>query len=605
MCVNDISNGTHISYVCAKSRISIGVGVLHRPPPLKISIKQERVTYMCGITGYVAEKSNPSIDVICNLLRYGELRGSDGFGTLLVGERNNGHVVRRVFRTFSNDIDYETVLGGLYEGLKPGSILLANHRAAPETECQADENNVSKNTQPITDPIEQLILVHNGAVSNFVVNELKEEFNFHTNIDSEAILHAYLKFGRNMKDTMEYLSGGFSFLLYDGKLGALYSVCTHNPLYVGYVKGCGYFYSSIEDAIWDTISKLKGTKIEKNTMNMWEDYYGHRHPEYTIQRIDLQSSMVNTFTFKPRYVTLNYDPYQEKTIDKPVVLVAASGGLDSSTTLATLKAAEMNPIAVHFKYGHRGQECEDLAIEKITEILDVPLVKFDIEENMKLLDKGGMLTDKDAKITTGTDQGLKTTAAWTIFRNHFFVTYMGALAESLMINDKYSNVFITGGFMQLSEEGAYPDNSLRFLDSALKFFKYSITGTRIKPLFGLCNILKTEQYHLLNELGYYEKLGKYLVSCDRPKIIRQSNTVLPANCCKDDKPACGSGLLSYWACKMAGLPDYRTYYKVDDAEYKAYEPNSTLEKKNMNIEKIVNRIQIPSDYKIQLLNKLL
>ena len=244
------------------------------------------------------------------------------------------------------------------------------------------------------------------------------------------------------------------------------------------------------------------------------------------------------------------------------MIVSASGGLDSSTTLATLKAAGMNPIACHFRYSHRGQDAEEIAIQKVTEILDIPLYKFDIEQTMKMLDKG-MLTDKNSVITTGTEQGLKSTQAWVIYRNHFFLVHMGALAESLIMNEGYDELYLTGGMMQLSESGVYMDNSERFIDSALKFFKFTVTGTKIKALYGLANILKCEQYHLLDRLGYLEVLSPWLVSCDRP-IVEDG---IPKNCSKGGKPACGSGKLSTWGSQIAGVKDLRNYYEVDDPNY--------------------------------------
>lgn len=706
---------------------------------------------MCGISGYVCCQSTPNAETLIKLLKHGEKRGGDGFGLIVYNQlyRLNypDNFLNYEMRTKGIPSDYNFLneyIDNNYN-IKVQDVFLANHRAAPETESYVDEEDLIRTTQPIVDTDEQLVLVHNGSVSNFIVDELKKDFKFNTNIDSEAIIKAYIKFERNMQKTMEYLSGGFAFLLLDAKIGCLYAVCSHNPLYIGYVRGCGYFFSSVEDAIWNVVSELKGIPINKNTINMWEDYYAHRIQEYTITKIDLQSHMVSTFPFEPRYVTLNYDPYKKAKKNDSIVLVAASGGLDSSTTLAVLKEAEMNPVAVHFKYGHRGQEAENLAIKAVTRTLDIPLVEFDIEDNMKKLD-AGMLTDPASAITTGTVGGLKTTAAWTCFRNHFFLTYLGALAESKIMKENYSKVYITGGYLQLTESGciidcadntitkangdlveprdvkvgdkllscdlegernvtetivekvfetlhdgylkivikskngrkramliskthpvfvcgygflhgqylmvgdmlytltrdnhtllkdeckitaieeyiedtpmlnyycephnmyflngalvhnSYPDNSERFLDAALKFFKYSICGNRIAPLYGLCNILKTEQYYLLEKLGYYRKLGRYLISCDRPKVVNG----LPCNCYKEGKPACGSGLLSYWACNMAGLPDLRSYYSVMDKEYKAYEIDCS-NVKNMNIENIINRIELPELNRSILLTKL-
>lgn len=553
---------------------------------------------MCGITCYWARESSPSLKTISDLLSFGEKRGTDGFGIVkytVEGKKASSTV-------FTKMPDYDKVSNSL--DLKHGELFISNHRAAPETESPVDENNPLLTLQPIVNTQYGILLSHNGSVSNKIVRALKKRFSFNTKIDSEAIIWEYLNQGKNLPETMKVLSGGFSFVMMDVMKNKLYSVCTHNPLYYGYVRGSGLIISSVEDAVYKTISNLKNVEINRCTMNIWEDYYCNQVKENCIMEIDIDSGMMNEFCFEPRYITSTYDTHfntiTNKWKDKPITLVAASGGLDSSTTLAIMKDSGLNPVAVHFKYGHRGQEAEEIAVKKVCEILDVPVQIFDIEENMRHLDCG-MLTDKDAKVITGTEDEMKTTGAWTVFRNHLFMTYMGALAESLIMVDNYKEVYLTGGFMNLSESGGYPDNSERFIQSAIKFFQFSVTGTRIKPIYGLCNILKTEQYFLLNKLGYLNLLSPWLISCDRP-IVEDG---IVKNCSKDGKPACGSGLLSYWACIKAGYEDKRNYYQVDDPEYKAYEPDNDFSKPvEFDLEKIISKLEIPVENKNVLIGRI-
>jgi len=551
---------------------------------------------MCGITGFWFRESIPDKDIIDNLISYGEQRGTDGYGCSY-WERDNNIITFK-----SKDTGKASTLLSSLNICEIGSIILCNHRAAPETEMNVNDEN--KSLQPIVS--NGLILVHNGAVSNFITEELKPTASINTDLDSESIIWAYEKFNRNIKQTMEYLSGGFAFLMLDSTKRKLYAVCTHNPLYCGYVRGYGMFWSSLEEGIWDTISHLKGTKIERHNVSVFEDYYCRMVPSNTIEEIDLDSGQINEFKFIPRYVTPNWDPYLNKNSkqESNIVLVAASSGLDSSTTLATLKSAGYKPIAVHFKYGHRGQSAEELGIKYVTSILQVDLRIVDIEHIIKPLDKSGMLTNSDAKITTGTSNGLKTTAAWTTWRNGFFLSHMAAIAESLILEYNYDKIYLTGGFLQLSESGSYLDNSERFLKAFMNFNKFaSICGDRIKPMYGLCNLLKTEQYVLLNNLGYLTKLSPYMVSCDRPKVIDGK----PHNCMKDGVPACGSGLLSYWASKIANVDDNRNFYDVDDDDYAAYRPSSNLAPKHYthnDVLKIVDKIEIPEANKKLLKTEL-
>jgi 7-cyano-7-deazaguanine synthase in queuosine biosynthesis len=548
---------------------------------------------MCGITGVWAIESIPDESMIEVLLKYGELRGTDSFGYSIY----NCEPFRRIFEnkmlgTERVDISANNIV----RHMKKGSILIGNHRAIPETEeLSLTDNNI----QPITDPYDytyKLALSHNGSVSSRIVGEFKlsSAFQSFTDIDSEAILFAYLKNNRNMKKTMEYLSGGFAFIMLDGEKRKLYSVCTHNPLYCGYIRGLGMIFSSFKEAIYEVISLAKGTRIERQNISVWEDYYVRELPEYTIVEFDIDSKLINETKFIPRYIHPNYDPYIENRKQKEKVLVSASGGLDSTTTLAILKATAYDIMAVHFKYGHRGGDAEELAIKNICKILNIPLIIFDITKDMKILDSNSMLTNKDHEITTGTDKDLKTTIAWTCFRNGLFTSYMGALAESFIITEKYTKVYITGGYLNLTESGVYPDNSERFMNSFIGFARFaSIVGTMIEPLYCCSNLLKCEQYFLLDKMGLLDKIGEWLVSCDRPVVI--DNAVY--NCLKDGKPACGSGLLSSWASKLAGIKDPRKYYSVEDDSYKSHEHKKEFKSKDLDIYNIVDKLLIPNHKK--------
>lgn len=546
---------------------------------------------MCGISFYWARESSPSVETLEHLLKWGEVRGTDAVGYVIVGEDNKNKLkildkLKEPYLVRASDLAQR-----IHTKLRKGDVLLVNHRAAPEQEVPSTDID---SIQPIIDENNEIILIHNGSVSSFIYNELKDKYPRNSKIDSEAIIWAYLYHNKNMKKTMEYLSGGFSFLLLDMVKEKIYAVASHNPLYCGYVRGHGMFFSSMREAIFETISSIKGLFLEKNNISVWEDYYCQEIPEFSITEIDIHSGMRNECSFTPRYIHPNYDPLEINRVTprrkESCVLVSASGGLDSTTTLALLKEAGYNVHAVHFSYGHRGQECELVSIRKICEILDIPLSIFDIEKNMKLLDQNSMLTNNQHAITTGTEKHLKTTIAWTCFRNGFFLTYMGALAESLIINKRYWEVYLTGGFLNLSESGVYSDNSERFMNSFIKFARFaSIVGTKIKPLYACANLLKTEQYHLLNKLGLLDQLAPWMISCDRPKLING----IPHNCSKDGIPACGSGLLSYWACRLSGVKDNRRYYEVHDPNYKAFVPDhDSMRVKNICTEEVLKKIQI-------------
>ena len=563
---------------------------------------------MCGIVGYWATDSIPSPLAIDKLLEYGEKRGTDALGYSVYNKHLEKVLERKVLDVVGLD-NRAIYTSHIINNLELGSVLLANYRAAPETE---PESRDEKTIQPIYGL--GCCLVHNGSVSKKIFDELSKNYQKTSELDSEAIIWAYDLYGRNMKAAMEYLSGGFAFLMLDSVNRKLFAVCSHNPLYCGYVRGHGLFLSSFSEAIYKTISILKGCQITRQNIMVWEDYYCREFPANTITEFDLESRSINETKFTPRYIHPKYDPYVIKqngssNPPKRKVLVSASGGLDSSTTLAILKNAGYDVLAVHFKYGHRGEKAEELALNKVCEILQINSIKFDLKEQMKLLDWDSMLVNKNSKITTGTAEGQKTTVAWTCFRNGLFVTYLGALAESYIINNKYDEVFITGGFLCLSESGAWPDNSERFIKSFIKFSEFaSIVGTKIKPLYCSSNLLKTEEYIVLEKLGLLDKIGPWLVSCDRPKILAVNTPsgiqFRPFNCSKDGKPACGGGARSFWSAKRIGIKDPRAYYNVKDDDYKLCEQDVGDSYIRPSTDVILNKLQLHPE-NIKILRELL
>lgn len=96
--------------------------------------------------------------------------------------------------------------------------------------------------------------------------------------------------------------------------------------------------------------------------------------------------------------------------NEELVLVAASGGLDSSVTACILQlAGYKNIVLTHFNYGHRGGKAEEIAITNIATELDVKLKIFDIKSLYNEMGVEGisMLANESAPITTGTTAGLK------------------------------------------------------------------------------------------------------------------------------------------------------------------------------------------------------
>jgi 7-cyano-7-deazaguanine synthase in queuosine biosynthesis/predicted glutamine amidotransferase len=538
------------------------------------------------------------------LLSYAEKRGQDGTGIYINPRKKDKPA--QVFKSIKKYSDCkEEVKEFVEKYFSLGGLLIGVQRAAPETE----PHSTIKNLQPIYN--NNVCVVHNGSVSNRIHRELQEwaknssEYTFLGDNDSESILAEYIRCGRNLKDAMEKLSGGFSVILYDELKDMLFTAQDFKILAHGYLRGYGFFLHSDNDAIGEVITDI--TQCERDGICMFEDFYHHSLSGERIKQIDLTSGFMHNIKFNPRYITPTFDTSKKPAIKNELCLVSSSSGLDSTCTLKILQlSGYKNIIAVHYKYGHRGQQAEEIAITKICKDMNIELKIFDLESIYKEIGSKSisMLENKDSKIVTGTSEYLKTTAAWHPGRNMMFATIMGTLAESEIMKHNYTDVYIVGGWQNLQESGTYIDNSEYFCNSYLELFKYgTLIGNRIKPLFALSQLMKHEQYVLIKEFEFKD-LIKNCISCDRP-IVENG---IPRNCMKNGIPACGSGLLSYWGSKMVGMNDMelRNFYEVNDPDYVPYVPEHLKQHftKSPKIEDIINRILLPED-KLDNLRKLI
>lgn len=547
---------------------------------------------MCGIATFFARESIPSFDVIDILLKDTELRGTDGFGIVLIQRKLKSYKTFYTTKRYSDEID---TVKELYSKMNIGDVLIALSRATPETE----EPSSSTNMQPIVNG--DCVVAHNGDITHQIYKELvnyfkeSNEFEFITKIDSESIIASYIKHKRNMKDAIEYIAGGIACVLYDFKKDRLYTILDFKPIAHSYIRGIGYFLSSNNNTLEKILSIT--SNIKRDAMNVWEDWYHHYLDGHHIYEVDLDSGMTRIENYTPRYITQTFDSYKTKCTlnDKELCLVSTSGGLDSTTTLAMLKLAGYeNIIACHFKYGHRGQDAEELAIKNVTSKLNIPLKIFDLENIVKSIDSTSMLIDDKAEITTGTDEGLKRLDAWVCGRNMIFLTIMASLAESECMKHKYNTINLLGGFLNLSESGCYPDNSEYFIQSFLNHVKYStLVGCKFNALYGLADLMKSDLFELIKSFNLFD-IYSDTISCDRPIVIDG----VPHNCSKNGMPACGSGLLSYWASKMNGLDDMkiRKFYEVDN-NFEAYVPGHISQNNisDKSIYDIIDRIHFPKE----------
>ncbi|RLB67491.1 MAG: hypothetical protein DRH04_07905, partial [Deltaproteobacteria bacterium] len=305
---------------------------------------------------------------------------------------------------------------------------------------------------------------------------------------------------------------------------------------------------------------------------------------YSIREIDLQSGEIKEYEYTPYF---RY-PVQTKEKDKECVLVICSGGIDSSLTAYVLKLVGYDVRLVHFDYGQRGEEAERLAVQKLSKKFGIPLYLIKEKDYYKSLDSKSMLLDKKVEVSTGKVDDIKSTIAWVPVRNLLFLVKTLGIAETLILKNGYKKVWIAGGFAQLSEEGFYPDNSERFINSFLEVAKFgSLVGKKIGFLPVFKDIMKYEEWILGSALNFP---FEYTVSCDNP-IVKGDKIFL----CTD----CGSTRLSMFAAKMAGVKDPRKFYTIkkdskDLLELKA----KTVKERDVN--EIIDRLVLPEEKKHKL-----
>ena len=220
-----------------------------------------------------------------------------------------------------------------------------------------DHNDESN--QPMFSICQNYVIIFNGEVYNHneLRNEIKSEFNFRTNSDTEVILNTYIKFGEKCLDKFQ---GMFSFAIYDKKLKKLF--CARDRIgikpfnyyfkdgklifasetkaildildskpkidYQAILQYLHYLYVPEPNTIFEDIKKLppghslvyQNGKIKINRYWNIENYIGNSQHLNEIEIIEELDKLINDSVSKRMIADVELGSF-------------LSGGLDSSTIL--------------------------------------------------------------------------------------------------------------------------------------------------------------------------------------------------------------------------------------------------------------------------------
>ncbi|MHB1277559.1 MAG: asparagine synthase (glutamine-hydrolyzing) [Bacteroidia bacterium] len=255
---------------------------------------------------------------------------------------------------------------GLYSG-PDGRVCLGHNRLSI---IDLSENG----KQPMYSSDKRYVIVFNGEVYNYreIREELKHAFEFTTQTDTEVVLNAWIKWG---KDCLDKFLGMFAFAIWDTEKEELFAARDRfgvKPFHYSKMGDTLVFASEIK-AIWET-----GLLTKEPAEDMWAEYFVNARYDHTnstfwkgIKKLDAGSCF--TWSLKDGLQISKWYSLSEKIIpdsrseaevmdellslledsvklrfraDVPVG-ICLSGGLDSSLLFALVQRIKGKDFPVH------------------------------------------------------------------------------------------------------------------------------------------------------------------------------------------------------------------------------------------------------------------
>jgi 7-cyano-7-deazaguanine synthase len=322
-------------------------------------------------------------------------------------------------------------------------------------------------------------IVHNGTIAND--NDLNKKFyyNFLDGNDKEAEIpiDSVVFLNYNSTNLIKALSdqkiiGSYSGALFDEVEEKVVLFKNYMPLHimVDYENYC-VWWANVKEALYE----IKSDK-----------FCIYDVPAYT--GIDISTETFADFTEITNsihdQIRNNAGNLYSKNKEEKA-LVVCSGGLDSTTVaaLAVKKYGSDNVTLLHYHYGCKAEEQEKKRIKLIAEYFKCSLKFVDITsvfEGMK-----SPILGFNGDIATG-DEAIEFAKEWVPARNTIMMSIAAGIAE-----DMGCSVISLG--LNLTEQSAYPDNSLDFMEKFNSLLPYALNNDHKMRLEApIVNLMKQE-----------------------------------------------------------------------------------------------------------------
>lgn len=438
---------------------------------------------MCGIFGIVNFRDYPLpnsfFDSFTEMVKSTQDRGVDGVGFVGIGP--TGVIVEYRSPLKARDAVVTPEWEACRDKFLQSKIVIGVNRAAPLPE--GDSSKV-KNRPPFI--IDNIVVAHNGTISNDRDLIRENGWTMSTEIDTEVINRLWSKYketetlDERVQNVAGELIGGFTAPLLDLSDPDIL-VLLHN------------FKPLAMTLDTDAMVMIYNSEFK----NIEAGFYGYGVTELhsswkTIDVGAFESVIVDAENFeiwkvKTPHRTLSSLPPRN---DKKAVVIC-SGGLDSVTAaLVGKKVHEKDVTLLHCNYGQVAKDREWEAVQRVSSKLDMDCKQIDVSYIGEWCKTP--LTSKDVELPLGMDS-IESTKVFVPARNQLFLTIAGAYCEAKGIPYIYS------GF-NLEESGCYPDNTVSFFRKMNESFQY---GTLLRPQLVLVleRLMKVETIKLAHYLS--------------------------------------------------------------------------------------------------------